>query len=534
MSRRAGPVVVGIVLGLAFLVASAGNPPTMPRSDPAGSLNSAVTETPAAPAPLGPDYLPIHSSDLAHGPWAPNDTKTSARNPTPSSSALSGGDWPTYLDNEARTSANLAESSLSLSDAKQLTRLWSYRTVGAISGSTTIVGGVAYVGSWNGYEYALNSTTGARLWKTYLGVAKSTACGTLGIASSATVQDGSLYIGGGDGNFYALNALTGTVEWKVLVGSPSAGYYNWASPLLYAGYAYVGVASYCDMPLVPAGLLQVNLSSHAIQAMFHTTPPGVLGASVWGSPSVDAATNTIYFATGNLKTGTGMYNDSIVAVNASTMTFVSSWHLPASQTIVDGDFGSSATLFPSSTGTTMVGALNKNGYFYALRASNLAAGPVWSYKITTGQSVGSAAFANGLLYVAAGTADFEGTESSGAAWAFDPSTGAVVWEQPLWGKSVSAPAYANGLLLVDGGTRVFVLNAATGTKLKELSCDGTAYSPPAIAHGRIYFGCMDGYEEVFGLHATNAPSVAAALLPLGPRLPLAVMARPRAELFFAR
>jgi outer membrane protein assembly factor BamB len=414
--------------------------------------------------------------------------------------AAGSGDWPTYLQNPSRTSANLAETTLSTANAKSLKTLWTYETSDVISGSTTVVGNMAYVGSWNGDEYAFDAATGVLEWSTDLGIAQSPSCGTQGIASSATVENGSLYIGGGDGYWYALNATTGQVEWKVLVGNPSAGYYNWASPLLYDGFAYVGIASFCDMPLVPGGLLQVNLSSHLIQNEFHTTPTGGLGSSVWGSPSVDAKTNTVYFATGNAKTGeTGQLADAVVAVNATTMKLVSSWILPPAQQIVDGDFGSSATLFQTSTGTTMMGALNKNGYFYAFNAANLAAGPVWKYKVTTGQSVGSASFGQGLVYVAAGAATYKGVHSSGAAWALNAATGAVVWEQPLWGKSVSAPAYANGLLLVDGGKHVFVLNAATGAKLKELACGSTFYSPPAISHGVIYVGCTSGQEFAFGI-----------------------------------
>jgi outer membrane protein assembly factor BamB len=459
--------------------------------------------------------LSVAGTVLVLGASSPTPAVSSAAAPqsgATSSLPTNAGDWPTYLQNPTRTSSNLVESTLSSANAKKFATLWSYKTGNVISGSTTVVGNVAYVGSWNGYEYALNASTGALLWKSFLGTTGKTECGTQGIASSATVQSGTLYIGGGDGNWYVLNAATGAVEWKVLVGNPANGYYNWASPLLYDGFAYVGISSFCDMPLVPGGLLQINLTTHLVQHQFNTTAPGVLGSSVWGSPSVDAQTNTIYFATGNnYPKQAGAFSDSVVAVNASDVSkLVSSWTIPAPLQVPDGDFGSSATLFSSSTGTTMMGALDKNGYFYAFNAGDLAAGPVWDYKITTGQAVGSAAFAQGLVFVAAGTADYKGTHSSGAAWAFNPTTGAVVWEQPLWGKSVSAPAYANGLVLVDGGNHVFVLNATTGAKLKELPCGSTFYSPPAIAHGRIFVGCTSGQEFAFGLPSSATPTSSAA------------------------
>ena len=440
--------------------------------------------------------------------WQSIPANTATNGSSPANDLMGSGDWPTYLENPNRTSSNLAEKTLSSSNAPKLKKLWVFNTSGVISGSTTVVGNVAYVGSWNGFEYALNASTGELVWATFLGNTSSATCpGTHGIASSATVEDGNLYIGGGDGYFYVVNAATGVVEWRVLVGPPSMGYYNWASPLLYDGFAYVGVASYCDKPLVPGGLLQINLTSELIQNEFHTTASGVLGSSVWGSPSVDARTNTVFFATGNnYPSNPGGFADSVIAVNASNVSkLVSSWSIPLKQQITDGDFGSSATLFNLPNGTTMMGALDKNGYFYAFYAANLSWGPAWADKVTTGQSVGSAAFGQGLVYVAAGTATYNGIRSSGAAWALDPNNGSVVWEQTLWGKSVSAPAYANGILFVDGAKYIFVLNATTGHKLKELGCHNTFYSPPAIAHGRIFAGCTNGQEFAYGIPALLGP-----------------------------
>ncbi len=455
-----------------------------------GVLFSGVFVLPAATPLVHPATSPSSGSALGAS--------------VPSSADPGPGDWPTYLENTAHTSANPFETTLSVSNAKSLSLSWAFASSGAISGSTTVVGTTAYFGTWSGYEYALDTSNGALLWKTYLGTTVTSACGTFGVASSATVDDGSLYIGGGNGYFYALDASTGAIEWSVFVGDPAQGYALWASPLLYEGFAYVGVASFCDNPLVPGGLLQVNLTTHTIQGEFHTTSNGELGDSVWGTPTVDPTTNTVYLATGNAKAGVAeAMADSIVAINATTLALVSMWQIPPAQQVADGDFGSTPTLFATSSGTRMVGALDKNGYFYAFRADDLASGPVWEEHLTTGQSVGSAAFANGLLYVGTGTATWDGTKSSGAAWALDAGTGAVVWERPLWGRSVSAPAYAHGLLAIDGGDHLFVLNAATGARLQYFSCTATFFAPPSISHARIFAGCMNGDEDAFSLPSTG-------------------------------
>lgn len=426
-------------------------------------------------------------------------------------------DWPTYMEDPQRTSANPAETTVTVSNAKNLVLNWSYLTSGSISASTTLVDGIAYVGSWDGYEYAFTASTGDLVWKANLGLAVTSGCGTQGVGSSATVDDGTLYVGGGNGYFYALDTATGAVDWSYLVGDPSDGYYNWASPLLYDGFVYVGVSSFCDHPLVPGGLLQLDQTTGVLVNEFHTTPTGEIGSSVWGSPSVDPATNTVFFATGNTQTGeTGEFADSIVAVNATTMNLVSSWEIPAAQQVPDGDFGSTPTVFHISGGETRVGALNKNGFFYAWDAEDLAAGPVWSDHLTTGQSIGSAAFAEGLVFVGTGTASFDGTNSSGAAWALDPDTGDVVWEAPLTGRSLAAPAYANGLLVVDGGTHVFVLDAKTGARLNDFGCSALFFAPPSIAHGRIFVGCSDGTEKAFDLPTEGSVPLSVSSLVASP------------------
>ena len=78
-------------------------------------------------------------------------------------------DWPTSLHDVERTAAS-ADTTISTSTAPTLTKLWTFQTGGPVATTPTVTGGVAYFGSWDGYEYAVNATTGALIWKTYLGV----------------------------------------------------------------------------------------------------------------------------------------------------------------------------------------------------------------------------------------------------------------------------------------------------------------------------------------------------------------------------
>src|SRR5207302_487240 len=85
-------------------------------------------------------------------------------------------------------SKNQDEAQLSPAVAKNLTKLWTFPTGNIIAASPAIINGTVYVGSWDGYEYAIDEVTGKQKWKTFLGITQRT-CGfapgqTAGITST--------------------------------------------------------------------------------------------------------------------------------------------------------------------------------------------------------------------------------------------------------------------------------------------------------------------------------------------------------------
>ncbi len=86
---------------------------------------------------------------------------------------------------------------------------WQFHTGGRVMSSPAVVKGIAYVGSTDGYLYAIDIRTGAEKWKFKTGAR---------ITSSPAVADGSVYFGSYDANFYALDAATGTLRWKFKTG----------------------------------------------------------------------------------------------------------------------------------------------------------------------------------------------------------------------------------------------------------------------------------------------------------------------------
>jgi len=426
------------------------------------------------------------------------------------------GDWPSYLHDSQHTAASGDETTLSPSNAGHLAEHWAFKTGGIIASSPTIVNGVVYVGSWDGYEYALNATTGALEWRTYLGITSAPNCNptSAGVTSVAAVQHGVVYVGGGDAYWYALDASTGAVLWKVYTGdnSASGGHYNWASPLLSNGYAYIGIASFGDCPLVQGQLLQVSLSTHQVVNTYNFVPTGQAGAGIWTSPTLDATSNTVYVTTGT-QVGAQPLAQAIVALDAATLTLKGSWQIPAAQAISDSDWGTTPIVFDDATGTHLVAAADKNGYLYAYDRADVAAGPLWQQKIGNGGScpqcgdgmASSGAFANGRLYYASGSTTIHGSAYPGSVRALNPATGAYLWEHGSPAVIVPAIAYANGLIVDGAGATLEVLNASTGAPLYSYVTGGTLWGAPSVANGQIFEGSTDGYVYAFGL-ASPLPS----------------------------
>jgi outer membrane protein assembly factor BamB len=381
-----------------------------------------------------------------------------------------------------------------------------------------VVAGVAYVGSWDGYEYALNASTGALIWKTYLGITTAPNCSPpqLGVSSVAAVVNGVVYVGGGDSNWYALNASTGAVLWTVPTGDNSAtgGHYNWSSPLIVGNSAYIGIASLGDCPLVQGQLLRVDLTTHQVVATVNFVPTGQVGGGVWTTPAIDTATNTVYVTTGTLNNPAQTLSESMVAVDATTLAVKSSWQIPRSAANADSDWGDSPILFTDGNGRAMVAGIDKNGFLYAFDRSNLALGPIWSEQIAVGgicptcgdASVSSMAYAQGLLFVAGGNTTVNGTGYAGAVRGIDPTTGNVVWAHGLADPVIPALAYDNGMVFAGSGPRLEVFDASNGNRLASYATGAGTYSPPTISNGIVYMGSGDGNLYAFGAVTPPTPA----------------------------
>src|ERR1700758_5168617 len=132
---------------------------------------------------------------------------------------LAGGslhteEWPMYGRDFQHSFSN-PDSAINPGNVATLQEAWTFQTGDAVSASPTVVKDVVYVGSWDGYFYALDAKLGTLKWKfkvdcqyTVLPIPphclppgfppppRKTTDGGI-ITSSAAVVNGIVYFGGG-------------------------------------------------------------------------------------------------------------------------------------------------------------------------------------------------------------------------------------------------------------------------------------------------------------------------------------------------
>lgn len=455
---------------------------------------------------------------LAHAGVAAFGRPSAERQPQ-----ATAADWPMFLGGLGRSGYNVQERIITTKTASKLHLKWSVKGVRGVSAQPVVVGGKIFWGSWDGYMHATD-LNGHQLWTTFLGVAHGKCrpmhSGIAGTASVATVPINGkptqvVFVGGGNSNLYALNAATGKVIWHVPVGS-TPDYYIWGAPAVYQGSVYIGVASYGDCPLIQGSLLQMNATTGAIQHVFKTVADHCVGGGIWDAPTIDVATGMLYISTGT-RANCNPYESlatALIKLRASNLSLVDSWQVPPAQTIPDGDFGSTPTLFNATINGSprlMVGLINKNGVYYAFDRNNLRKGPVWQARLGDHQvismvNMSSSAWDGTRLYVASSEAVVAGKECHGSIRALNPANGSFFWERCLSADPFDSVMAAPGMVILGDDAALMVLDARTGVTLYKYLDQRTVVSEhmygwgnPCLVNGTLYAGNMAGNFYALGL-----------------------------------
>jgi len=449
-----------------------------------------------------------------------------------------------YLSDLGRSSYSPTETAIRTNNAATIQQLWSSHGMDGITAQPIVSGGMVYWSDWGGTFHATSLTTMQDVWTYPVGFTNSAAAcdGISGEDSEPAVGtlNGTpvLWMGDTSADMLALNAQTGQLIWRTPIVSPGTNkigdYFIWDAPAIYNGSLYVGVSSVCDNPLVPSGVVMMDPATGTIEHelalgtdttsttadLFPEPLPttGCIADGVSGSVAVDTSTSDLFIATGNPTCPTDPFGEAIVRLSSSDLSVQDSWSIPQSQRNGDSDFVDTPTLF-TANGLPMVGSADKNGMFYALRRSDLAAGPVWTYQVSDGGTdaikgaadISPAAWDGTDLYIAGPEATVNGAACLGNIAKVNPANGVPIWRDclnaPSYGKVLGAVVATPGLVTFNSGPSVVVARASDG-KILYTHTDPTGavyFSAPVVSGGVIYAGGNDG---TLAAYAPSPPSPA--------------------------
>ncbi|MFM0632265.1 outer membrane protein assembly factor BamB family protein [Paraburkholderia xenovorans] len=372
-------------------------------------------------------------------------------------------DWPMYGRNLEHTFSNPA-SRINPGNVASLQLTWTFVTGDAVSASPTVTDGVVYIGSWDGFFYALDARSGGLRWKFGVDCQNSVVpvpsqCLAPGqtppprfftdgglITSSAAVIAGKVYFAAGK-TLYSLNAKDGSLRWKrVMCGNPDqpncASDQNdptriFSSPTvfedaIFVGWTADGVAGY------RGGFAALDSETGRIRWRFEVDPilnesgqplivhGRVVGGqnrgcgSVWSSAAIDVDHHLVFFDTGDCKQdATTPYHEAVIALDTRTGRLRWAFRPRTSDpNHCDFDFGASANLIDADQGR-YVGVGAKDGTYYLLNrlSSNPAGRLVWSRNVVFGGMAGgffgAAAFNGSQLFSSTGIGDGNPVTQSG-------------------------------------------------------------------------------------------------------------------------
>lgn len=450
-----------------------------------------------------------------------------AADPAAAAKPAPAPEWPSGGQNVGDDRYQPDETTINVRTASMLAPRWTLTMAGDVSATPAVVNGVVYVPDWGGYISAIKASNGHVIWRrlisSYNGVAGS-------VSRSDPVVDGStLVIGTQAGaDIIAINTATGARKWITRADAHPAAQIT-GSAVIDKDVVYVGVSSSeeasAENPDYQCCTFRgsvVALSESTGKVLWKTytvpanggKPGGYSGGAVWGStPAIDPATNSVYVGTGN--------NYLVPAAAAACVANAMKNHTSDAKCTAADDYFDSVLSLNLKTGKINWGHKVEGYDAWTLACLSQPSGVGWCPS-PEGQDYDFGAAPN--LFTTRTPTGKTKTETllgdgqkSGIYWAFNPSTGRIVWD------TLVGPGSADGGALwgtATDGTRIYVAEGnssdtpftlrGTGPEAGK-TCKGGAWSALNPATGRILWQTCDPA----GATDTAALSVADGLLYAG-------------------
>jgi polyvinyl alcohol dehydrogenase (cytochrome) len=452
-------------------------------------------------------------------------------------STVSQWDWPTYGHDGQHTFHG--QTTLTMATVSTLRQAWAFPTGDAVTATPTVVGGTVYVGSWDGFFYAIDLRTGQLKWKFQLkpqpavspqpGVKPrdSSSDGGL-VTSSAWFEKGTgkrppLVIFGGGYTLYALNALDGTLVWDhdytgrpELPADPTTdGTRIFSSPVVVNDKVIVGID--------PNGR---GYRGYVVAASLATGDPiwqfqtdvdqagNILNdgcGGVWSSGTVLPRSGLVLFDTADCHfSNTPPLNETVIALRVRDGTLAWVFRPSRPDNLCDTDFGATVNAgLDHERKAVFTGVGSKDGTYYSLDPKTGALR--WSTNVVfggfSGGFIGTAAYDGQRVIGSTALGDFGRFEVGGnvlcdpsnprdlaiqepSVHAFDASSGKVLWEVKK-AQSFGPTTFAGGMTFngVALSNVVQVRDAATGSLLVSLPLGpAPCWSGIATVGNAIVFG----------------------------------------------
>lgn len=386
---------------------------------------------------------------------------------------------------------------------------WKFKTDGKIFSSPIAKDRIVFIGSEDGYLYAIEEKSGNLKWKFKTNGA---------VHSSPSIYENTVYFGSFDGYYYAVNTKTGKQLWKFKTGGEywyretgvegamdNLWDYFLSSPVIYKDHKQASVLFGSS----DGNVYSLDAKKGSLNWKFKTDGP------IHSTPVIDK--NILYI---------GGWDANLYAINCTTGK--EKWKFSTSTKTGFKGIQSSVTV---ADGMVYFGA--RDPYFFALDSET--GKEIWRYDAENSWILSSAVILNNILYV--------GTSDTYALLALDSKTGKELYRFKTSGYVYSSPAIAGNTIYFGDFTGNFfsldilstgkisklistnarkkyaseILNndtldfvyAAKGSDLSQYKESkkvmdefyklGAIVSSPFISNNTVYFGSADGYFYAIGL-----------------------------------
>ncbi len=324
---------------------------------------------------------------------------------------------------------------------------WKYQTGGPIICSPVTVAGIVFVSSTDGYLYAINATTGVKLWEFWIGAD----------LNSPTVAHNKVFITSKSGTVSAYDMYTGSQVWNKSLGEEI----GFGSPLIVGSRVFVNTNQ------------TIVCLNEAVGVTLYSAPvPHANGIA----PLAHSGDLVIAVALRGIAIGVNGNE-----VNDGNMRF---WVTLAEDV---SDQVKSAPTISGERIIVAVGGLDDNSMIFGLNNFGMRD---WEQQLD-GFTQASPAVAYNSIYL----------QTDNFIYALHENDGTIKWSRPIESEySVSSPAVADGKVYVGIDNIIYAFDSSSGEQIWSYRTEGQIQSSPAISGGLLFVGSDDGILYAIGTH----------------------------------